>query len=700
MVNIVIFGTGTSGMRALRAARGFSDIDAIGFADNDTAQHGKLIKGIRVYSPKELENLQVDYIIIASQFAHDIRKGLLDQYFSDSMLILPDLRNLTNCMQKIVSNEKKEIPITFEDGQSIHPSSLPKILILTYETLNGSHGTGVVIQRYFRKFPIDSLFSICHHKSGEPWLSNNLTLQESFSHLQKICSIRDALASKNFRPDLVYSTAFSEVDLDVLSATMDVLPDICIIQHFMDYMPHDKSAFDAIFLSLSQRVTDIWALTEGMARELSKRYGRAVQHMNALHQDPSQFVKDEYADFDCHFRSVIIGNFWQPWLLPVIDRAWCRCMQTMHGLRPIEWYAHPMRVQAMIEAGYSIGDGIQWKGFVSASSLQKRLSSAELAILPFNGSKTAQNDYSKFSLPSRMTEFCGAGLPIAVIASPDTEPANFINSRECGVRITGNDEVEIADGLMTLITNRRLREKLGKKARKVAETEFAFESFEIRLVAKLIELAKKNKASAGRQYGLYPSNTSSFGSFNSEIAGNSLVDRVHYACGSKIFSGWLNVEGFDYSCPDGEVPPDLAGKIFLIDLTGSHPFPDDHFKLGYSEDFIERIDQHEFVIFLCEVYRTFKRGGVLRLSTPELTKTLKKCFRGADWNVGNICREEAYTRCRHKHYLCVEEIETIAYHIGWRDVRVCRYGVSTVDGLAKETMPDQSNLNLVVELIK
>ena len=41
-----------------------------------------------------------------------------------------------------------------------------------------------------------------------------------------------------------------------------------------------------------------------------------------------------------------------------------------------------------------------------------------------------------------------------------------------------------------------------------------------------------------------------------------LVDKVHYACGKNIFDGWLNVDAFDLSYPDGRVDDKNVGKIF------------------------------------------------------------------------------------------------------------------------------------------
>jgi predicted SAM-dependent methyltransferase len=91
---------------------------------------------------------------------------------------------------------------------------------------------------------------------------------------------------------------------------------------------------------------------------------------------------------------------------------------------------------------------------------------------------------------------------------------------------------------------------------------------------------------------------------------------IHYACGRNLIPGWLNVDGFDSTYPEGAVDPQLARQIFRCDLAAPHPFPDQSFEWGHSEDFLEHLDQAESFAFLCEVYRTFRPSGVVRISAP------------------------------------------------------------------------------------
>jgi len=180
-----------------------------------------------------------------------------------------------------------------------------------------------------------------------------------------------------------------------------------------------------------------------------------------------------------------------------------------------------------------------------------------------------------------------------------------------------------------------------------------------------------------------------------------LRDKIHYGCGKNILKGWLNVDGFDESYPDGCIDPKIAGNIFCCDLTAKHPFPPDYFKFGYSEDFLEHLDQADSLIFLEEVYRTFAPGGVVRFSFPGLESVLKKHYQTMDYEVFKLGKKDAYTTWTHKHFYCKDSINLVAKHMGFRETHFVEYGISEYPELNKlDTRSEQIGLNLYVELVK
>lgn len=192
------------------------------------------------------------------------------------------------------------------------------------------------------------------------------------------------------------------------------------------------------------------------------------------------------------------------------------------------------------------------------------------------------------------------------------------------------------------------------------------------------------------------------GSPEEERLRSLMTDRIHYGCGKNILDDWLNTDGFFLdSYPDGSIDHDIAMKIYPVNLAGRHPFPDGYFKFGFSEDFLEHLDQAESLIFLSECYRTLQVGGVLRLSTPDLTHVLRRHFLCSDYDGAVKGREEAYAMWSHRHFYCLESLLVVAGRIGFENVTRVEFGRSEHEALRNlETREDQIDLNLIVEMTK
>ncbi len=165
-------------------------------------------------------------------------------------------------------------------------------------------------------------------------------------------------------------------------------------------------------------------------------------------------------------------------------------------------------------------------------------------------------------------------------------------------------------------------------------------------------------------------------------------DKIHYGSGYNYLSEWLNV--------------DIIAKgpenYMYVDLTNRHPFPDNSFKFGFSEDFIEHIDQANSLLFLVEAHRTFCKGGVLRLAFPVLESVLVKHFIPSDFDIFLKGKEEAYDAFGHIHFYSKESLALVASHIGF-DLQIVECGKSIhpqLDGINSRN----TSVNIHVELTK
>lgn len=83
--------------------------------------------------------------------------------------------------------------------------------------------------------------------------------------------------------------------------------------------------------------------------------------------------------------------------------------------------------------------------------------------------------------------------------------------------------------------------------------------------------------------------------------------KLHIGCGHHLLEGWLNT---DYH------PVDTT--VMHLDATSTFPFPDNVFECIYSEHMIEHIPYTGGLCMLRECFRVLKKGGKIRISTPDL----------------------------------------------------------------------------------
>lgn len=93
-------------------------------------------------------------------------------------------------------------------------------------------------------------------------------------------------------------------------------------------------------------------------------------------------------------------------------------------------------------------------------------------------------------------------------------------------------------------------------------------------------------------------------------------NKIHFACGGNYLDDWLNI---DFAIRE-------QVNYLRLNLCERLPFPDEHFRFGFAEDFLEHLGQDDSISFLAEAYRSLQKGGVLRLSFPGLEGVLNKHY--------------------------------------------------------------------------
>ncbi|HEV2620736.1 MAG TPA: methyltransferase domain-containing protein [Frateuria sp.] len=87
--------------------------------------------------------------------------------------------------------------------------------------------------------------------------------------------------------------------------------------------------------------------------------------------------------------------------------------------------------------------------------------------------------------------------------------------------------------------------------------------------------------------------------------------RLHVGCGTHLIAGFLNA---DLSS--------TSDHVLRLDATKPFPFDDGSFDYIFSEHMIEHIHYLDGLNMLSECYRVLKKGGKIRISTPDLERVM------------------------------------------------------------------------------
>jgi len=93
--------------------------------------------------------------------------------------------------------------------------------------------------------------------------------------------------------------------------------------------------------------------------------------------------------------------------------------------------------------------------------------------------------------------------------------------------------------------------------------------------------------------------------------------KAHFGCGYYKMDGWINVD-LDVSCK-----PDV-----IADLRQNLPFNSQSIDYIHSEDFVDQLELEKAYRFFKECHRILKKGGVMRVLTPDLHQLAKRYIKG------------------------------------------------------------------------
>jgi len=477
--SVIVFGAGEAGRRALHSLQRAGGWNVLGFADNALPRHGTTFEGLPVLPPASLPSAGVERIVVASQA---------------SAQIVPQLRALGFRQEQIDLYRFADDTIV-----PIEPAGpeCPRILLLTDDCISPSHGTGAVLLRHFAGYPRERLLHGYLRLKGDPFLPHSFKVAPSAEITsadaaatpdKRILSAAQLIAelTRSHGPiDLVYSHFFGETGLTFLRELLSELPSsVPVIHHVQDLLAQDDARFDALLREVSPRVSEFWAIGPGLADRVHAATGRTATLMNTFSCPITPTFKREHRDVDAGFTAVMLGNSHMPWVLDRVRSVWAE-VRRRHGVGPIRWFAYPTSVLYVEHAGVRVEPDIEYYGYLSDRVLHQHLCAADLAIIPFNIADEPEYGYARYSIPSRLTEFLNAGLPVFAAAGRNTEARRFIAHHRIGTFSTIADAETFTRDLLTVVESAATRRALGAASRAFALENCDVERYRDRLFARI-----------------------------------------------------------------------------------------------------------------------------------------------------------------------------------------------------------------------
>jgi predicted SAM-dependent methyltransferase len=171
---------------------------------------------------------------------------------------------------------------------------------------------------------------------------------------------------------------------------------------------------------------------------------------------------------------------------------------------------------------------------------------------------------------------------------------------------------------------------------------------------------------------------------------------LQIGCGPFRIDGWLN----------SDLPPN-ARADFYMDITRGLPFPDGCLDAIYGEEVIEHLDRPGAANFLREACRILRPGGVIRLTTPDVTlvcraflgihdqvtmEDCKKVWIEAEPFTSEIWINAAFRYYGHQWVYTYDGLKATLLSAGFSDVKRCDfkksgYQIAQLNGLEFHTGP-------------
>ncbi len=298
---------------------------------------------------------------------------------------------------------------------------------------------------------------------------------------------------KDFKPDLIY-TQLSSLGIIRLVKKVCEITNKPVAIHIMDdwpttivkpglYSGYWKEKIDSSFRELLNYSNVNMAICKAMADEYEQRYKKTFLYFHnpvdlILWKD---YIRTEWT-FGDEFRVLYAGRLGKITLRPLLDICQVLDEIKIHNSKIVfeiltsDKFMHDLRLLKKYKF-------VEIKPYVKHNQMPQKLKNVDLLIIPL-GFDQQNIKFTRFSMPTKVSEYMASGTPILIYAPPETALVKYAKEENWGSVVDTQDKEVLKKTILRLITDVDFRGKLGKTA-----TTLAFQKHNAEIVRKEFQSA-------------------------------------------------------------------------------------------------------------------------------------------------------------------------------------------------------------------
>lgn len=306
---------------------------------------------------------------------------------------------------------------------------------------------------------------------------------------------------KDFKPDVLYLQVSSLEGMAFANKLIDYCS-IPTVMHMMDDWPSTlgrnglfsmywKDKANKEFLKLLSRTDKCLTISDAMAIEYEKRYGRLFDAFNnPVEIDHNKLLNIDRFEIDQpFFRVLYVGRIGTANKHSIVSFAKAISNINIHG-REVHFAIFSKDVNDSILDPIRNLRHVFLNQAIPYTQVPNLISKYDLLLLPLDFTEDAIR-FAKFSIPTKATEYMVSGVPILVFAPEETAVSRFFRDHDCGFCLTHKSYHDIVNSIIYLITNTDFRMRVSHNAVKVVTEKFDAEKVRVKFKSILSNISKR-----------------------------------------------------------------------------------------------------------------------------------------------------------------------------------------------------------------